>query len=312
MKPAPWIVALSNSIINEILARLDWIGIPTSPEDGSADCEKKTYSYRLLDYACGEGVISRVHFPSFPFSSPIREHSGGLTDSMRYQGIFNYIDEAWGIDLSSRMVNTFNLRAAAFDMPKRKRMFAVQGDLLNPDSKKAGGFLKGKEWFGFDAAVMSMALHHVEEPGAAVRILVERLKVGRPVVLVDWVKGTTMKEWKGEGEGCAVHGKYELDHRGHAEHGQPEYGHDGHGHDQHEHAQHGHANHEHKQHEHPMPGAHTTTRDGFTKDEMVKMLEEAGCVDVGFVEMEEMSLLEFGEKRMWKRLFLAKGVKGGT
>ncbi|KAL8978994.1 MAG: hypothetical protein Q9205_005571 [Flavoplaca limonia] len=227
MKPAPWIVALSNQIINEILARLDWIGIPTSPEDGSTDCEKKTYSYRLLDYACGEGVISR--------------------------GIFNYIDEAWGIDLSSRMVNTFNLRAAAFDMPKRKRMFAVQGDLLNPDSKKAGGFLKGKEWFGFDAAVMSMALHHVEEPGAAVRILVERLK----------------------------------------------------------HAQHGHANHEHKQHEHPMPGAHTTTRDGFTKDEMVKMLEEAGCVDVGFVEMEEMSLLEFGEKRMWKRLFLAKGLKGG-
>ncbi|KAL9620831.1 MAG: hypothetical protein Q9204_008173, partial [Flavoplaca sp. TL-2023a] len=294
MHPAPWIVALSNQIINEILARLDWIGIPTSPEDGSTDCEKKTYSYRLLDYACGEGVISRAYL------------------HMCDQGIFNYIDEAWGIDLSSRMVNSFNLRAAAFDMPKRKRMFAVQGDLLNPDSKKAGGFLKEKEWFGFDAAVMSMALHHVEEPRAAVRILVERLKVGGPVVLIDWVKGTTVKEWKGEGEGCAVHGKYELDHRGHAEHGQPEYGLDGHGKDQREHAQHGHAKQEHKQHEHPMPGAHTTTRDGFTKDEMVKMLEEAGCVDVGFVEMEEMSLLEFGEKRMWKRLFLAKGVKGGT
>ncbi|KAL9611773.1 MAG: hypothetical protein Q9204_008997 [Flavoplaca sp. TL-2023a] len=275
MKPAPWIVALSNQIINEILARLDWIGIPTSPEDGSTDCEKKTYSYRLLDYACGEGVISR--------------------------GIFNYIDEAWGIDLSSRMVNSFNLRAAAFDMPKRKRMFAVQGDLLNPDSKKAGGFLKGKEWFGFDAAVMSMALHHVEEPGAAVRVLVERLKVGGPVVLVDWVKGTTVKEWKGEGEGCAVHGKYELDRHGHAEHGHTEPGH----------AEHGHNEHEHNKHEHAMPGAHTTTRDGFTKDEMVKMLEEAGCVDVGFVEMEDMSLLEFGEKRMWKRLFLAKGVKAG-
>lgn len=186
------------------------------------------------------------------------------------------------------MVNTFNLRAAAFDMPIRKRMFAVQGDLLNPDSKKAGGFLKGKEWFGFDAAIMSMALHHVEEPGDAVRVLVERVKVGRPVMLVDWVKGTMVREWEGKGEEehgnghvYAVDGKIELDENGHAEH------------------------------EHAMPGAHTTTRDGFTKDEMVKMLEEAGCVDVGFVEMEEMSFLEFGEKRRWKRLFLAKGVKGG-
>ena len=297
MHPAPWIVALSNQIINEILARLDWIGIPTSPEDGSTDCEKKTYSYRLLDYACGNGVISRVHVSAS--NSPIQLK---CLPTVRDQGIFNYIDEAWGVDLSSRMVNTFNLRAAAFEMPKRKRMFAVQGDLLNPGSKKAGGFLKGKEWFGFDAAIMSMALHHVEEPEDAVRVLVERVKVGGPVVLVDWVKGTTVKEWKGEGEGCAVHGKYELDHPGHAEHRQAECGHDGHGKDQPEHAEHGHA----------MPGAHTTTRDGFTKDEMVKMLEEAGCVDVGFVEMEEMSLLEFGEKRMWKRLFLAKGLKGGT
>ncbi|KAL8895331.1 MAG: hypothetical protein Q9192_003708, partial [Flavoplaca navasiana] len=133
------------------------------------------------------------------------------------------------------------------------------------------------------------------EPGDAVKVLVERVKVGGPVVLVDWVKGTTVREWKGDGEGCTV-GKYELE-----QHRQGEHGHNGHGKDQNQHAK----------HEHPMPGAHTTTRDGFTKEEMVTMLEEAGCVDVGFVEMEKMSFLEFGEKRMWKRLFLAKGVKGG-
>lgn len=66
MNPAPWILDLSKQINSEILGRLSWIGIPTSPEGGSTDCNKKGYSFRLLDYACGEGVISRV----YPYPKP--------------------------------------------------------------------------------------------------------------------------------------------------------------------------------------------------------------------------------------------------
>ncbi|KAI4086492.1 MAG: hypothetical protein LQ339_009036 [Xanthoria mediterranea] len=243
MNVAPWILDLSKQINSEILGRLSWIGIPTSPEDGSTDCNKKTYSFRLLDYACGEGVISR--------------------------GIFDYIDEAWGIDLSSRMVNSFNQRAAALDIPNRKRMFAVQGDLLASSSPNSGNSFAGKEWFEFDLAIMTMALHHVGSPADAVKILVSRVKVGRPVLLVDWIAGTAVGE-----EGTAAYN--------------------------------GHGKHAHEM----MPGTHTVTRDGFTKNEMVRMLEEAGCVDVGFMEAEELSHLDLGETRMWRRLFFAKGVKG--
>ena len=285
MNPAPWILDLGKQINGEILGRLPWIGIPTSPEDGSTDCDKKTYSFRVLDYACGEGVISRVHF-----SNPIQYISYHVGLRVKTQGLFNYVDEAWGIDLSSRMVNTFNHHAAALEVPKRKKMFAVQGDLLTPKDDTS---FAGKEWFDFDLAMMSMALHHVSSPEDAVKMLVSRVKPGRSVLLVDFVAGSTV----GGGEAAAVacnHG-----------HGQ-EHGH-GHGEKGHGHAhEHGHDN-----HAQDMPGAHTTTRDGFTKAEMEKMLTEAGCVDVGFVEAKDLTHLDFGEKRMWRRLFLAKGVKGG-
>lgn len=167
------------------------------------------------------------------------------------------------------MVNSFNQRAAAFDVPKRKKMFAVQGDLLAPSASNDSTSFAGKDWFDFDLAIMSMALHHVSSPEDAVKMLVSRVKVGRPVLLVDWIAGTTVGE---EGAAaCSGHGKHAHD---------------------------------------VMPGTHTVTREGFTKDEMVKMLEEAGCVGVGFMEFEELSHLDFEEKRMWRRLFLAKGVKG--
>ncbi|KAL8732282.1 MAG: hypothetical protein Q9166_002854 [cf. Caloplaca sp. 2 TL-2023] len=162
-----WIIDLANQINAECLARLNWIGIPTSPEDSSTDCNKKTYVFRLLDYACGEGTLSR--------------------------GIFDYTDEAWGIDLSAGMVKSYNEQAAAFDIPARKKMFAVQGDLLatsaNDNAKNA---FAGKEWFDFDVAIMSMALHHVDSPEDAIKALVKRVKVGRYVVFIDWIADTTV------------------------------------------------------------------------------------------------------------------------
>ena len=63
MSKEPWILDLGKQIIAEILSRLDWMGIPTSSdEDGSTDRDQKTSPFRLLDYACGEGVISRVSY----------------------------------------------------------------------------------------------------------------------------------------------------------------------------------------------------------------------------------------------------------
>lgn len=48
--------------------------------------------------------------------------------------------------------------------------------------------LNDPEWFGFDIAVMSMALHHVSDPVEMLRRLGQRLKNGRTLVIVDWLQ----------------------------------------------------------------------------------------------------------------------------
>ncbi|KAL8789324.1 MAG: hypothetical protein Q9213_001247 [Squamulea squamosa] len=232
-----WVINLGKQINTEILSHLKWIGITTAPEDGSSDCNKKTSSFRLLDYACGEGQISR--------------------------GFLNYVDEAWGVDLSARMVKSYNQHATTFNMPDKKRMFAVQGDMLASGENNIDRFT-GKEWFDFDVAIMSMALHHVTSPDHAVKMLVERVKVGCSVLIVDWISGTTERPAKYEHDAGAG----------------------------------------------DILGAQITTREGFTKDEMEKMLLDAGCVDVGFMQAQESSYLDLGEQRLRRKLFLAKGKRG--
>lgn len=61
-------------------------------------------------------------------------------------------------------------------------MFAVQGDILNPTSDKMG-----TEWFNFDIAIISMALHHVVDPITLLKRLRERVRIGGVIVVVDWL-----------------------------------------------------------------------------------------------------------------------------
>ncbi|KAL8663706.1 MAG: hypothetical protein Q9202_003652 [Teloschistes flavicans] len=67
------------------------------------------------------------------------------------------------------------------------RMSAVQRDILNTSADSKGDAVASGEWFIFDVAVMSMALHHIASPEDAGRLLVERLRSGRIVRLIDWV-----------------------------------------------------------------------------------------------------------------------------
>ncbi|KAL8678657.1 MAG: hypothetical protein Q9186_005012 [Xanthomendoza sp. 1 TL-2023] len=244
-KRPSWIIDLWSQITAEIHARRDWIGISTSFEDGSTDGNNKTYNFRLLDYACGEGTLSR--------------------------NLFNYVDEAWGIDLSAGMVKSYNGQAAALGIPKGKKMVAVQGDLLSPSIDDHNGTsFAAKEWFDFDLAIMSMALHHLASPEDAVRALVRRVKEGRSVIFIDFVSGSMVR-------------------RGECQHGVGQCGH-GHG-------------------TQDLPGAHTRTRDGFEEEEMKKMLVDAGCDEVGFAEFGDLTRMEFGDQVVVGRLFLAKGKR---
>ena len=84
---------------------------------------------------------------------------------------------------------------------------AVRGDLLAPTE----GRLEGEEFYNFDLAVMSMALHHVKDPNIMIAKLVERLRPGGIVVVIDWIpSGRASSE---------SHGNHAVDKKhGHGQH----------------------------------------------------------------------------------------------
>ena len=80
------------------------------------------------------------------------------------------------------MVEKFNSEAREAGMTEAQ-IRAVRGDLLAPIE----GQLESQEFYDFDLAVMSMALHHVEDPKIMIAKLVERLRPGGTVVIIDWI-----------------------------------------------------------------------------------------------------------------------------
>lgn len=62
-------------------------------------------------------------------------------------------------------------------------MLAIQGDLNDPRDN----FTQPK-LFDFDAAIISMALHHVQDPSKLLKRLQQRVKRGGSIVVIDWLQ----------------------------------------------------------------------------------------------------------------------------
>ncbi|KAL8706688.1 MAG: hypothetical protein Q9201_000322 [Fulgogasparrea decipioides] len=185
------------------------------------------------------------------------------------------------------MVKAYNEVASNTELPPDK-IRAVQGDILGLSAGvDSGASFTGREWFDFDIAVMSMALHHVASPEEAVKKLVERLKVGGRVVFIDWLL-----------DSVNFHGA------DHSEHGPGSDGRDP-GSQGQQFATPGHA------HAHIVaPGSEQTiTRAGFGREEMLRMLKDAGCVEVDFKLFDEKTRLGDGDEAVMQRMFLVKGKK---
>lgn len=185
-----------------------------------------------------------------------------------------YVTEIRGIDVSDGMVDKYNTGAREAGMSE-VQMHAVQGDLLAP----SGGPLESQDFYGFDLAVMSMALHHVDDPKAMIAKLVERLKPGGTVVVIDWIPSGEASS-HGHGSHSRMHSSGHGTDSGEVSGGS------------------------HKQH----PGAHTVSFDGFTKEQMASMFAEAGCSNSDYVlaaSPSEVPPDPSGQKRM----FFAKGTK---
>ncbi|KAK4239024.1 methyltransferase domain-containing protein [Achaetomium macrosporum] len=139
-----WVRDLVHQISTFLRENVEWIGQPIGSD------------LRVLDYACGAGIVSMA---LAPFASVLR-----------------------GIDISGGMVEQYNDTARHLGLSP-EQMRGVRGNLLEDGEFAAGG----PEFTGFHIAVMSMALHHVADPAGMIKKLAERLAPGGSLVIVDWV-----------------------------------------------------------------------------------------------------------------------------
>jgi SAM-dependent methyltransferase len=91
-----------------------------------------------------------------------------------------------GIDVSQKMVDGYNDQAQKLGF-SREQMSAVRGDVLTAEE----GDLDSPDLYDFDVAVLSMALHHTAEPTALLTKLVERLRPGGVLFVIDWAPSRT-------------------------------------------------------------------------------------------------------------------------
>ncbi|EEQ30406.1 hypothetical protein McanMca71_002299 [Microsporum canis] len=116
--------------------------------------------FRMLDYACGAGFMTRTLLP--------------------------HVSEVIGIDISQNMVAEYNKNIAALGFPADK-MFAKKGNLLSDTPSEE---FSRPEYFNFDLIIIGFALHHFEAPDLALKRLVKRLAAGGILVVLDFTEHT--------------------------------------------------------------------------------------------------------------------------
>ncbi len=192
------------------------------------------------------------------------------------------------------MVEQYN-KAARNQALSEQQMYAIQGDLTAPKSETTHPSLNSEDFFGFDVIVMSMALHHVEDPQEMLTRLVERLKDGGVVVIIDWNPNPERRPDQRErmfGEGDSA-----QDLTGGHGHGLDRSHGEGHSHEG-----------AHIQRPEQHAAAHTVATDGFNKEQMDTMLRRAGCREVEYVLHPELSRVP-PSAGGYNQLFFARGRK---
>ncbi|OSZ99874.1 SAM-dependent methyltransferase [Trichoderma parareesei] len=142
-----WILNMAKKIADALSENVEWMGIRRRAE-GSPPL-------KLLDYACGFGMVSSALLGQF--------------------------DVIRGIDISDTSVAAYNEIARKSGIPT-EQMVAVQGSI---PSTEADTVLAKEEFFDFDLIAISMALHHIDDRVGVLSGLYKRLRSGGVLVVVD-------------------------------------------------------------------------------------------------------------------------------
>ncbi|KAI1351242.1 S-adenosyl-L-methionine-dependent methyltransferase [Xylaria sp. FL0043] len=187
---------LNERLTRELQARLDFIGVDWASDDEDSEGDKEQgkmkkakREVRLLDYACGTGMMSRALAP--------------------------YTTQCIGVDISEKMVAAYNARAENQGLSPEE-MHAVLGDLA---AENVDETLSTPELFNFDIAVVGGGFHHFGDPELAAKRLVERLKPGGVLLIWDFLPhGPPHRHQHGH-----HHGHHEAGHAGEKKDGHDVY-----------------------------------------------------------------------------------------
>ncbi|KND91891.1 putative methyltransferase [Tolypocladium ophioglossoides CBS 100239] len=129
----------------EVRASVDFIGVKKGG--------------RLLDYACGTGLLSRA-----------------LGDSL---------SQCIGIDVSESMVEAYNAKARSQGFSPDQRIAHV-GNLIDPSEPSPAAF-SSTPFSDFDVAGVGAGFHHFDDCHLAARRLTQRLRPGGVLFILDFV-----------------------------------------------------------------------------------------------------------------------------
>ncbi|KAJ5107498.1 hypothetical protein N7456_004173 [Penicillium angulare] len=260
-----WVHDLQNQISEFLTGNPDWIGVQLS---GSEDAR----SAKMMDYACGNGIVSRSLHDLFAMCI--------------------------GVDLSDGMLDKYRGTATELGLDE-SRMLAVQGDLLAPTVQPTRPPLSEDELSNFDLVAICMALHHVEDIHLATRRLAERLRPGGVLLIIDWATRDSLKgsEQPNNSETETASQSATGSHQHHQHH------HHGHSHIH---------NHNHTDGPDVInpkhPAAHTISHDSFSQSQIFSLFEQAGCGDSKFVLADRLSPVP-GARSGQMQLFWARATK---
>lgn len=177
----PWQKTMISQMTTELRNRVDWIRSDW-PKSSSDESPK----IRFLDYACGTGLVSRVRFRRICLSLYNCSHL--------YQALGPWVAETRGIDLSEKMVETYNRLASEAGLSP-STIHAVQGNFL--DEKPSEAILQ-PEFYNFDVAAIGLGFHHFELDTQVTMLkrITERLKPGGQLLILDFFHGATGPDGK--------------------------------------------------------------------------------------------------------------------
>jgi SAM-dependent methyltransferase len=173
------------------------------------------------------------------------------------------------MDLSPKMAAAYNALSGSQNLSTK--LSAIEGDLLSPSST-----LRDPKFFNFDIIVMSMALHHIADAQLMIEKLQTRLRDGGILVIVDWLSmGLGVPPTEG-----GDRNEHEGEEDGFAKEAKLKL----------------------------AAAAHVVAHWGFSKEEMKALFENAGMVDVGFMDGIEKSKVP-AEMNYEQQMFIAKARK---